>query len=119
MNAMPLLDLIDRPFIADICERKSKGHRNSKRANLVARKSAPSMRKRLLALLEERGVAGITGKEFARIVDKPFNAVSGRLSNAKTDGLIVEVADVEDGAVVVLAELEAAAREYWAKKGAL
>lgn len=105
--------------IFDICERKSRGHRNSQRANLVAQKSAPSMRQRLLALLAERGVDGITGKEFARIVERPFNAVSGRLAECKADGLIVEVADTDEGAVVVLAELADAARQHWANKGAI
>ncbi len=66
--------------IFDICHNKHKGNKSSVQAN-PKRESKIITQMAIVLLLAENG--SLTGKEIAHLLSKPFNAISGRLSELK------------------------------------
>ena len=69
----------------DICANRHKGNVHSVAANKRAPKKTD--RKMVLELLE-RAEDGLTLKELCRIMGKTPNAISGRITAGKRDGLV-------------------------------
>ena len=97
---------------ADICRNKHGGNPQSEAANRLVNK--PRGRQQALDFIRARGSLGATSSEFALSVGKHPHQVSGRFSELKRDGDIVELTDeygetvVRDGyAVCVMARGEA------------
>lgn len=83
----------------DICKNKHKGNRNSIAANLRALPTKQRVKDLILNILADHP-EGLICHEIAEILGKPLNTFSGRLSDLKAEGLIVEVGERNNAAVL-------------------
>lgn len=86
------------PFEPDITARKHGGAAGSVEAYERLKPSLEGLRARVLAFLRKRGEQGGTFKEVAGALGIEAYSASGRLSELKAAGLVVEL--VRDGMVV-------------------
>ncbi len=89
----------------DVCESRHGGNAQSEAAFVRATESGSRSRDywSAMAAIDAAGVRGLTGKEFAAMVGKGFNAVSGRFAELKRDGLIRETGERREGCAVCVA----------------
>lgn len=83
----------------DICERKHGGAETSQDAFKHAEASIKQTQQEILDLLQHLTL-GITSKEYAAIVGKGINAISGRFSELAKMGRIHKTGDRRDGCAV-------------------
>lgn len=95
-----------QPSLFDVCARKHKGNRQSKAANITAAPWKPGIRRFLIGCILFNGREGATAKELTYLAEKPLHAISGRLSEAKRDGLIFDSGRVRDGCAVLVGRKE-------------
>jgi predicted ArsR family transcriptional regulator len=75
----------------DICENRHGGNPESVEAFLTTPATCRTkQRLAIQTLAKQRGLRGITTDEVAQHFDAPPNSISGRLSELKRDGLLVE-----------------------------
>ena len=75
-------------FIFDVCKNRHKMSETSVEANLRAENTKTHWQAEVLKFAELYGKDGFTLKDVCRALDKPLNALSGRLSEVKALGLI-------------------------------
>ena len=75
----------------DICQNKHGGNAESIEAFITTPETCRTKQRLAIQLLaRQRGLHGITTDEAAEHFDAPPNSISGRLSELKRDGLLVE-----------------------------
>lgn len=111
-------EVMTKGLDGDICERKSRSHRNSVAAQAAHQAKRPTQREIVLDAVIEAGTRGVTNHELCALLDRlPYN-ISPRLSELKRDGLIFETgenrqaAGFDPAAVVVAVQL----REQWERE---
>jgi predicted transcriptional regulator len=72
----------------DVCERKHGGDSESVAAFESIREALPGRRLHVLRWIASCGDHGGTSKEYAALTGKNLNAISGRFSELKHEGLI-------------------------------
>lgn len=100
----PLLGLMEHPPVdPDICASRHGGNEQSQAAYERIEDGLPAARQACLDLIRSRGRLGATAKEVAERLGKPLNAISGRLSELKAAGLVVDSQMRLDGCAVLVA----------------
>lgn len=100
---------------SDICEHRSKGHRNSRAAQVEHKERRPTQRETVLAAVVATGTRGITNHELCATLGRMPYHISPRLSELKAQELIFETGENRqaagfDPAAVVVAMTF---REQW------
>lgn len=104
--------------VADICERKSHGHPNSRAAQVAHRVQRPTQRQIVLDAVIEAGTRGATNHELCAKLNRLPYHISPRLSELKRDELIFETgenrqtAGFDPASVVVAVQF----REQWQRE---
>lgn len=91
-------------YNTDICFNR---HRDNKQSNQAHFRLIPfkrTIKRKILALLQDFPQEGLTGLELANYLAKPFNTFSGRLSELKKEGLVIEKGVREGSAILFLKE---------------
>lgn len=89
-------------YNSDICLLK---HRDNKQSNQAHLKLVPfkiKMKDKIMALIDMQKERGITGLELSQSLNKPFNTFSGRLSELKKEGLVIERGTRNGSAILFL-----------------
>lgn len=76
----------------DICSKKHKGNANSKAANKTASKAKLFLRQEVYELIFW-STNGLSCEELALMLSRPVHSISGRISELKAEGEIVEVSE--------------------------
>ncbi len=84
--------------IFDICHKRHKGNAASKAANPRAA-SKQQTHEQILAIFRRKG--NQTSKDIAQMLNKPLNAISGRLSELKLLGKIRGTGERRDGSEIL------------------
>lgn len=110
---LPLFDQVpDTPQpssserIGDITAGKHGGNAHSQRAHEINRHSASAMAERARLFVASQESSGATVKEFAAIVGKQLNQVSGRFSQLKADKKIFDSGRSREGCTVWVARAQ-------------
>ncbi len=82
----PSLDFTGR----DICASRHSGSAESVAAFDRIEGAIPETRRRVLAEIRRAGASGLTAKELAALWGVGLNTISGRFTELKRDGLIVQ-----------------------------
>lgn len=75
----------------DICKSRHKGNTESEAAFDKAKDTIPHQRQKVFEAIRLRSKKGLTCKELADLWAVGMNAISGRFSELKRDGLIEKV----------------------------
>ena len=75
----------------DICQNRHKGNLESKAAFQTLLPGLSHRRHHVLSLIQNAGLEGLTVHEAAELLETTPNAVSGRFTELKKDGLIYKV----------------------------
>ncbi len=86
----------------DICFKKHKDNKQSNQAHFRLIPFKLTIRRKILALLKDHEIEGLTGLELSQSLNKPFNTFSGRLSELKKEGLVIEKGVREGSAILFL-----------------
>ena len=76
---------------SDICQNRHRGNPQSKEAFLKIRCDLPARRALCLCAIFQVGSNGLTVHELAELLKTTPNAVSGRLTELKREGLIYKI----------------------------
>ena len=76
---------------SDICQNRHRGNRQSQSAFESIRDDLPARRALCLALIHNAASQGLTVHELAELLETTPNAVSGRLTELKREGLICKI----------------------------
>ncbi len=90
----------------DICARKHQGNRHSREAHERVKIFKNSMRERCRIFIAGCGFQGATLAEICKAFGKEKNALSGRLSELRREGLIFDSKPERDGFAVYVARPE-------------
>lgn len=80
----------------DICKSRHRGNTESDAAFDKTKDAIPHQRQKVFDAIQKRPKLGFTCKELAEMWGVGMNAISGRFSELKRDGMIVKVG-VRDG----------------------
>ena len=86
--------------IGDITAKKHGGNPHSQKAYEISRRDASSMRERIRLYVSSQEYQGATVKEWASLIGKQLNQVSGRFSQLKADGDILDSGREREGCTV-------------------
>lgn len=91
-------------YNSDICFKKHGNNANSNQAHFKLIPFKIKMRDKIRALIDMQKERGITGLELSQSLNKPFNTFSGRLSELKKEGLVIENGTRNGSAILFLKE---------------
>jgi predicted transcriptional regulator len=83
----------------DICRSRHRDNKESRDAN-PAGVVKKQVQKVVLSLLQIKS-HGMTSKEIADVLDRPLNAISGRISELKALGLVEPTGERKEGCAVL------------------
>ncbi|WP_288985324.1 hypothetical protein [uncultured Flavobacterium sp.] len=89
-------------YNTDICFNRHRDNKQSNQAHLSLVPYKPRIRDKILTLISMQADRGVTGLELSQSLNKPFNTFSGRLSELKKEGLVVERGAREGSAILFL-----------------
>lgn len=92
-------------YNTDICFNRHRDNKQSNQAHLSLVPYKPRIRDKILTLIGMQVDRGITGLELSQSLNKPFNTFSGRLSELKKEGLVIERGIREGSAILFLKEV--------------
>ncbi len=101
MSLTPQLDLFSLP--PDICRSRHGGNPQSEQANRRVEPYKRGTREHLLAIIRACGEHGATLLELSAHFCKTPNAISGRLTELKRDGRVLESGELRKGCAVLVA----------------
>lgn len=74
----------------DICQNRHRGNPESEAVFEYIASKLPARRQKVLLLIHKAGFKGLTVHEASKLLETTPNAISGRFSELKRDGLIVK-----------------------------
>lgn len=87
----------------DVCANRHKGNQESRDAN-PCQEAKNRGQEEIFSLIESADFyrsGGLTSKEIGKMLNKPLNAISGRISELKAMRLIEPTGERRDGAAVL------------------